>query len=458
MDVTLTDFAARCSVASRHAVATNHQVLVSHSVSWRGSSISDRVGSLPRSADRVFVWRSQWTGCQRLGIGTALDVTASGPDRFAGIAETWERLRDDAAVGGPGDAALVGGLGFTRQAAALMWLPACELVEVPGAPPRLVLNAVIRPESDVTGVVAATERAVRQLSSTATPGGSRPSGVTSVRELPTEWEWKLLVRRAIDAIDAGEFDKVVLARRLTVDFDDPVDVPSLLADLVRDPSVGAVFGARAGDTWFVGRTPECLVHLHGGNADAHGLAGSLPRDADPARDAARRRELCADAKLAREHGIVARYVTDALRQSFGRIRTDTTEPVLTLPHVHHLQTRISGSHPIRPTDALRVAGTLHPTPAVGGFPAAQALEWMLAHEGFDRGWYAAPIGWEGSNGDGEFAVGIRSAVIADRTAVVFAGCGIVAGSDPDAEYDETCAKLRQMLTALGVPDDSAVPR
>jgi isochorismate synthase len=454
----LADFGALCGVGATLATESGHPVLVSWTIELPRCSVAEQVGRLTDQRGRTFVWTSAWTGHRRLAVGTALDITACGTDRFVQLSSAWRRARDGALVGGTGRRpSLVGGFSFTDEdadtgwPAALMWLPAAELTEDPGAPTELTLNGWLLPAQERDEAVRCAGEAVRALLADSAAVEPPPAKVTSTRETPSELEWKLLVHRALNEVAAGTFDIVVLARQLVVEFDRPVAVAPVLAALIDQHRVGAVFGAQVGEQWFVGRSPECLLHLHDGRADTHGLAGSVARDPDPAVDASLRHRLRTDAKLDREHTLVADYVVGTLRRFFRDVRTDTATPVLELTDIQHRQTGIQAIRATAPVDLLRLAGALHPTPAVGGFPAAPALQWLAAHESLDRGWYAAPIGWLGADGQGELAVGIRSAAITGTSAVVYAGCGIVEGSDPDEAYDTTCAKMRQMLAVLVSP-------
>jgi salicylate biosynthesis isochorismate synthase len=464
----LEGFGKLCRDAAKAAADRGRPVLASWSATVPGFTVADRVRQLSVGSERTFVWASSWSGQRRLALGTALDLSGHGADRFEQVSAFWKLCRDVALVDGTGrQPSLVGGFSFrhhdndeqrTRVAMpdALMWLPTAELIEEPGGPTVLTLNAWLRPDADAFAAIRYAEHAARSLLADPPVAASEQARVVSIRETPSALEWKLLVRRVLDAIAAGSFDKLVLARQLAMDFDRPVAVARVLASLLDNQRVGAVFGAQLAGRWFVGRTPECLLHLRGQRVDTHGLAGSVPRDPDPVRDAQLSRHLQTDPKLEREHAIVADVVRHTLQRFFRDVRTDATDSVLRIADLQHRQTRISAVHPRSDPDLLRLAGVLHPTPAVGGFPAAPALRFLTASEPFDRGWYAAPIGWIGADGDGELAVAIRSAMISGASAVVYAGCGIVEGSDPDEEYDETRVKMRQMLTALGVSNDLLV--
>ena len=189
-----------------------------------------------------------------------------------------------------------------------------------------------------------------------------------------------------------------------------------------------------------------LPRLDGRAVQASSLAGSAPRGADPTEDRAHAALLAASAKDLAEHALVREALVDALERLCDHVRAAEVPSLFTLPHVHHLHTAVTGTLRAEHT-LIDLVEALHPTPAVGGAPRAAALSYIRANEQLDRGWYAAPVGWMARD-RGEFAVGLRSAVIRGRDAVLFAGCGIVAGSDPDSEYAETLLKLRPMEDAI----------
>ncbi|WP_320773799.1 isochorismate synthase [Streptomyces sp. CRN 30] len=269
------------------------------------------------------------------------------------------------------------------------------------------------------------------------------------------------VRRALKLIDSGELSKVVLARCLELTAGAPVRVPSLLTRLVHtDPGAHAFAvdvtapGDRAPRT-LVGASPELLVSRRGAVVIANPLAGSAPRSGDAAEDRERIARLRASAKDLGEHAHTARQVAEVLGRHCVDLDVPARPEVIGTPTMWHLSTRITGRlrDPADPaSSALGLAEALHPTPAVGGVPTAGALAAIAALEPEDRGYYAGMVGWTGADGDGEWAVTIRSAEVCDRTVRLFAGAGIVAGSDPAAELAETSAKFRTLLRALGLAD------
>lgn len=262
--------------------------------------------------------------------------------------------------------------------------------------------------------------------------------------------WTALVEAARSAIVRGEFQKVVLARETVFRFDPPADPAGVLARLQQGQPDCIRFAFRRGTSTFLGATPETLLLRRGFELSTEALAGTLPRPlhADSGAVEALGRELSQSAKDRAEHAFVVEAITAAL-MSFTRRIVHPPEPeIRVLPHVLHLRTPISATldHAVL---SARLIEALHPTPALGGFPRAAALGWIAAHEPFDRGWYAGPVGRIAGNGEAEFGVGIRSARIDGAEAAVFAGAGIVADSDPAAEYEETAVKSRAILSALG---------
>ncbi|GAA4523580.1 isochorismate synthase [Amycolatopsis samaneae] len=267
------------------------------------------------------------------------------------------------------------------------------------------------------------------------------------------------VRGALELIGAGGLDKVVLARGLELTADAPVPVPALLARLVRaDPGAYAfaVDVTAPGDPatrTLAGASPELLVSRRGGTVVANPLAGSLPRSADEAENRRRIAALLASAKDRREHAHVSAQVGDVLSRFCAELDVPAEPEVIGTPTMWHLSSRITGrlADPADPgSSSLALAEALHPTPAVCGTPTAPAYAAIAELEPADRGYYAGLVGWSDVDGDGEWAVTIRSAEVCDRTVRLFAGAGIVAGSDPEAELAETSAKFRTMLRALGV--------
>ena len=266
--------------------------------------------------------------------------------------------------------------------------------------------------------------------------------------------YRELVGRGIAAVGRGELDKVVCARMLALGTGpDPVTVLDALRR--RNPNC-AVFAFTAGAATFLGATPEELAVLDGHRLCTSAVAGTAARGADDASDARLAEGLLASAKERAEHRFVVEAITAGL-EGLGLVDPTPTEPeILTLANLQHLRTPITSrvrqrSGGVNDMDVLRVAGVLHPTPATGGAPLDAALAFIEAHEAFDRGWYAAPVGWCDLDGNGELRVALRSMLATAEGLRLFAGAGVVAGSTPTGELAETSVKLRALLDAIEDP-------
>jgi salicylate biosynthesis isochorismate synthase/menaquinone-specific isochorismate synthase len=254
------------------------------------------------------------------------------------------------------------------------------------------------------------------------------------------------VRRATERIAVGEFEKVVLAREVDVHAPAAHD-PAAVLGLLREAFPSSfVYAVGRGDATFIGATPELLVRRQGQRASTVALAGSTRRSADPAVDDHLGEQLLRSDKERGENAIVARRIARTLAPVSVWVTAAEEPVVIKVANIQHL------AAPIRaqltdPIDAVTLTGLLHPTPAVGAEPAG-ALAAIPALEGFDRGWYAGPVGWVDSAGDGEFCVALRGALLRGAEGRCYAGCGIVRDSDPASELAETEIKLGVMLPAL----------
>ncbi|SNS39819.1 isochorismate synthase [Actinomadura mexicana] len=245
------------------------------------------------------------------------------------------------------------------------------------------------------------------------------------------------------ADNTGHLGKVVLARDLTVRADTPIDARVLLQRLAaRYP--GCYTFSCAG---MVGATPELLIRRTGGDIESLVLAGTTARGDTPADDHARAARLFTSAKDREEHRYAAEMVRDALTPLCAHLTVPDEPELLTLPNLLHLASPLRGRL-AADRSVLDVVAALHPTPAVCGTPTDTAMDLIRELEGMDRGRYAGPVGWVDARGDGEWGIALRCAEIDGTRARLFAGCGIVADSDPDAELAEARTKFRPMQYAL----------
>ncbi len=271
----------------------------------------------------------------------------------------------------------------------------------------------------------------------------RPRDVRYAEGSLTAPEWELAVQEAVRRIGEGELDKVVLARDVSVTCAEDVDVRHVLMRLA----------AAYPSCWtylvdgLVGATPELLVRRMGTEVTSRVLAGTVRRSADSGHDASLATGLLASAKERAEHGYAVRSVAAALAAHCTDLSVPGAPSLLRLANVQHLATDVTGSL-ADSSSVLALAASLHPTAAVCGTPTERALGVIGELEGMERGRYAGPVGWVDARGDGELGIALRCGLVSGAAVRLYAGCGLVAGSEPAAELAESQAKLAAMRDAL----------
>ncbi len=401
-----------------------------------------------------------------VGIGRAWGVETDGPERFSVAAKAWRALLGDASgplaknAPGPGGPTLLGGLGFTGQT------PPADDPWAPFGPASLVLPSLclVRDEAATSLTVAVGPGEVDEASLVQLERqwddlvrrarkrvGSRLGVETALRtidERPDRMGWDRTVGLFAGAVGRGRIDKVVLARRVIYRAEAEIDVVAALRHLADTAPESTTFAFARGGSTFLGATPERLVRTVGRSFETVAIAGSVERGGDAPEDVAFAAALLASEKDREEHAVVVDMLRSSLSPIAETMHIAAPTVVLPLRHLQHLVTPVTGT--LRDeAGLLALAQRLHPTPAVGGAPRDVALALIDEHEGFDRGWYAGPIGWLGADGDGELMVALRCGLVTGNEATLFAGCGIVADSDPTREWEESRLKLRTMTTALG---------
>jgi len=276
--------------------------------------------------------------------------------------------------------------------------------------------------------------------------------VTDLVPDPLPIEYEAAVERALAAIDAGEVEKVVLARTLQVEADAPID-PRLVARRFNAGEPGSfvfLVALPGGASNLVGASPELVVRRKGRKVFSDPLAGTARRSQDRTRDQEIARQLLDAVKEQREHRLVAEAVADAMTPFCSNLVVDSEASLTSTATLWHLHTAIKGTLKPDAPDALTIAAALHPTPAVCGTPQAAAAALIARLEPFERRFFAGLVGWVDTIGDGEWALTLRCAEVSGSTARLHAGAGIVAGSEPAAEDLETEVKFGVGLRALGV--------
>lgn len=406
----------------------------------RPAAADDLLRRLPRQAPLAWVRR----GDGLVGWGEALRVDVSGSGRFAEAAAAWREIvaraavRDEVDVPGTGLVAF-GAFAFDEHS------PAGGSLVVP--------SVVVGRRGGRCWLT--TIRADGRLD----PAGGLPSEVEPVQapglvdyrpgavDAPG---WTKVVAEGVRAIRAGRVDKVVLARDVVATSQNALDVRWALHRLA----------ARYDSCWtfsvdgLVGATPELLLRSERGLVTSRVLAGTIRRTGDDEADMGRAAILAHSSKDLEEHEYAVRSVADALAPFCSSANVPDVPFVLSLPNVLHLAsdvTGVLGTAQGRHPSSLELAAALQPTAAVCGTPTAAALDLIRELEGLDRGRYAGPVGWLGADGDGEWGIGLRSGQldpVDPRRMRLFAGCGVVAASDPAAELAESEAKLEPMRHAL----------
>ena len=374
------------------------------------------------------------------GLGVAWSAEASGPGRFLALDRALSSLPDgvEAALGfsfAPGGPRSPEWAGFPAAQAVVPSIAVWRR----GGRSRLCLAW-----PDGAGPAAALEAAARLPR----PGPPElPPPVGSTRPVPPVREWAARVTETVAAIRSGGPAKVVLARARRVALERaarPFDMAALLQE--RCPGCHT-YAWQAGPAALVGASPELLVARLGKRFEARPLAGSARRGADPAEDRRLGDALLADPKERAEHAFVVEEVCAQLASLADDLERPPVPRLERLPAVQHLATPITGTTGAR---LLALVDAVHPTAAVGGIPRPEALARIERVESIDRGWYAGGVGWADGGGDGEVAVALRCALVQGPVVTVYAGAGIVAGSDPAAEVAETELKMAPLLNLLSV--------
>ncbi|MGQ9659123.1 MAG: isochorismate synthase [Thermochromatium sp.] len=413
----------------------------------------------PDLAGPRFSFAHTHRGDLRAGYGLAGEWRAHGPERLRALRRIAQGLRDDWVQYDPDETGVTGlamlGLAATPQMPtandelpnALLWLPELALI-ARGGQSALVLTTQ-RPAEHAEVLArwdAWLERLVPRLGCPA-PEPLTPVPVATLDSTPDRDDWQVLVRNALAEIDRDRLEKVVVCRRQRLQGQRSFDLDRLNAALGSLFPSCQVINIRRHAASFVAATPERLFTQHHDWVEADAIAGTAGRAEDSERDAAITHSLKTCHKNLREHRVVVEAVRTALVPYCRRLEPDEGPSILKLNNVQHLWTRLRGAlHP--GVDVFALAEHLHPTPATNGQPRRAARDWLRRHEPLERGWYTGVAGLIAPDLTGELWVLLRCAHILDRTADLYAGAGIVAGSDPASEWQETEYKLAAMTTAL----------
>lgn len=391
------------------------------------------LSSISTAQDLSTAWIRSGDGLVGFGVYKELEIT--GPERFKLARRWWDQevanfsIKNNVHGGGTGPI-LFTSFAFDESAPSKLIIPQIVIGQKNG-------------KSWITWIGDTTQPEISQLKNSVVSGEIK-WGNGSI----SEDEWRNQVAVAIKSINAGDLEKVVLARDLTARSDTAIDARQLLKRLeIEYPS-----------TWLflvdglVGATPELLVRLSKSLVTSRVLAGTIRKSGDEEKDLTLAASLAKSSKDLEEHEYAVRSVADALAPFCSSTNVPDSPFVLHLSNVMHLATDVTGvlNDSAKPTDIFTLISELHPSAAVCGTPTKQASELISKLEQMNRGRYAGPVGWIDIHGDGEIAIALRCGQISqDKLQIqIYAGCGVVAGSDPAKEFAESQAKLMPMRTAL----------
>jgi salicylate biosynthesis isochorismate synthase/menaquinone-specific isochorismate synthase len=401
-------------------------------------------------------------GAAIAALGGVRALEAAGGERFGMVARRWRSIASEALADspeGPTGSGLVavGGFAFapnggssrrwTGFAPASLVVPELSFARRDGET-WITVNIDVAPDDVSADLLARLDRRLGELRSDALPLlDPAPTGVYEVTSPMPPSHYEEAVARAVQRIRGGELEKVVLAREVEVHAPVAHDAAAVLG-LLREAFPSCyVFAVGRAEATFLAASPELLVRREGQRASTVALAGSARRSADPAVDDHLGEQLLQSAKDREENAIVARRIASMLRPHSVWVTLAPEPALVQIANIQHLGAPIRAQL-ASPIGAIELAEILHPTPAVGGEPSAVAQDLIPALEGLDRGWYAGPVGWTDSAGDGEFCVALRCALLRERLATLYSGCGIVRDSDPAAELAESEVKLQALLPVL----------
>jgi isochorismate synthase len=391
--------------------------------------------------DRAVAY-SMPNGDRIVGLGTAWRSSASGANRFAQIRAALE------SVGQPDLKAFVGFSFLPEGPTSSVW-DGYDPAEV--FLPRIAIER-IEGTSRLTVAVPANDEpgpTMDLLESMKHPEWHSvfDQGDHAIESHPTASEWASSVGNAIDAIRSGELDKVVLARSVAVRSTEPVEILRVFRELVTAYPQCYNFAWKSGDAVFMGASPELLADVSGRHLRSNPLAGSAPRGEGDDDDRQIARTLMESSKDRREHVLVVEDLAKRLSPLTQGLEIPEAPSLKQMATVQHLSTDIEGDL-VGDVGILDVVEAVHPTAAVGGVERDAAVTYINSAEVIDRGWYTGGVGWINGRGEGAICIALRCGLIRGMTTHLYAGAGIVADSQPEAELKETRLKLRPLLNVL----------
>lgn len=385
-----------------------------------------------QDADRFFHVEKEWKRFTKNAlVYNKYKVNGTGPSLFGGF--SFDPLKEKTAL-------------WSKFSGALFHLPKYMLSIIKGEA-YFTTNVVCTQHDDLS----LFDKVMKERQEVLARSNKQPVlsnlDIKDIVEIDPE-AWKETITDVVNDFGNSELKKVVLARELRLHFTDVIQAESVLKNLLDEQRDSFTFAFESNGDCFIGASPERLVKKDGASLFSACLAGSIGRGSTPEEDEILGNELLSDQKNLSEHQYVVDMIKAAMQETCDEVILPDQPELMKMKYIQHLYTPVIGKNR-EGTSLLHLVNRLHPTPALGGLPKQAAVEKIRLVEKLDRGLYAAPIGWMDYQGNGEFAVAIRSGLIQGNEASLFAGCGIVADSNAASEYIETSIKFRPMLAALG---------
>jgi menaquinone-specific isochorismate synthase len=411
-----------------------------------------------------FFWKNRNQTTEMVGAGSAFMIRSDEKkNRFKSVENTWNQVIEGAFVTGSKTIAgtgplLFGGFSFDpMQETDREWLNFTHATfQVPSylftqndegtfatlnilCTPLTAVDQLRDMNDEMSNWINASEKQKNKV--------IQKAKLIRTEEIEVE-QWKKSLEKAIMTLKTPELDKVVLARKLLAEFDRPIYSENVIRSLQEQQKESYIFSLEMMDHCFIGATPERLILKEGDHILSTCLAGSIARDNNVERDNQLGQDLLNDPKNLHEHQLVVDMIASSLNEHAIDVKVPEKPKLMKMKDIQHLYTPVTGTANTG-SSILDFVELLHPTPALGGVPREKAMEHIRTLEQMDRGFYAGPIGWFDHNGNGEFAVAIRSGLLFQHHALLFAGCGVVKDSNVESEYEETKIKFRPMLRAIG---------
>jgi len=391
-----------------------------------------------------------------VGAGQAAEIRVEGPERFQQALTKHQSLMNSAVCEddvGPGPI-FIGGFSFNTGSPVneiwqgfsegILTLPRWQFVSQRNHR-WLTMNVIVHGHMELDSLL---DDLSTQGSALLQKRGGLPNFDGALLK-PSTNHWQTNVERTLDAVKSRKVRKLTLARTVNVSSEKPILPEPVLQRLIQDYPKCRIFAFCRNGSCFLGASPEELVSLHGKIVTSTCLAGSAPRGTSKNEDSRLSSWLLESEKERKEHVIVVDWISKRMKKLCSQLEWNDVPHVIKLDNIQHLETHFAGVSK-NAKHILEFVAALHPTPAVGGIPLRPALELIGFLEEYARGWYTGPVGWIDRHGCGSFAIAIRCALLRGNEAFLYAGSGIVAGSDPGREYQETAIKFRPLLTALGI--------